>query len=136
MAVLATGRPALTHAETVVQFDVCDLVRISLATGRTHQIRVHLHHIGHPIVGDPVYAGGGHKRVAGSQQARARAIEKLTPRQALHAACLSFRHPQTGDTRVFRAEWPADLKAALDALYPATDLLARDNPLDYLGFFR
>ncbi len=136
MVVLATGRPALTHVEAIARFDVCDLVRIRLATGRTHQIRVHLHHIGHPVVGDPVYSGGGHKRVTGAQQSRAQSIERLVPRQALHAARLSLVHPLTGDACVFSAEWPGDLRPVLAELMPDADLLARDNPLDYLGFFR
>ena len=91
-----TGRPARTDAYVVARFGVGDLLRLELHTGRTHQIRVHLEHIGHPVVGDPVYAGGGSRRISGAARARPTRLERATPRQALHAAALAFRHPVTG----------------------------------------
>ncbi len=136
MTVLATGRHALTRVESVAQFDVCDLVRVTLATGRTHQIRVHLHHAGHPVVGDPVYGGGGSRRMTGSQQPRAQAVETVTPRQALHAASLRFDHPVSGASCRFRSEWPADLHESLSLAMEDRSLLAGHNALEYLGFFR
>ncbi len=136
MTVLATGRPARTLVEPVARFDVCDLVRVRLATGRTHQIRVHLHYVGHPVVGDPAYGGGGPRRVTGSQQARASLLDRNTPRQALHAALLGFLHPDTGEPCEFRSEWPVDLRAALHVANADSDQLARDNWLEYLGFFK
>ncbi len=135
MAVLATGRPARTRIEPVARFDTCDLVRATLGTGRTHQIRVHLAHIGHPLVGDPVYGAGGSKRMTGSQRARALAVERATPRQALHAARLGFTHPETGESCDLRSDWPADLRETLAVASDDASQLDRDNVLDYYGFF-
>jgi 23S rRNA pseudouridine1911/1915/1917 synthase len=131
MAVTAHGRPARTDAYVAARFEVVDLLRLELHTGRTHQIRVHLEHIGHPVVGDPVYAGGGSRRISGAARRAAQAIERATPRQALHAAALAFRHPVTGAHLEFRAEWPADLRDALLAA-GGQDLVARGGPLGYL----
>lgn len=135
MAVLATGRRALTHVVPLSRFDVCDLVKVCLGTGRTHQIRVHLNHVGHPVIGDPIYGGGGHKRMTGGQQARrAIALERATPRQALHAAVLKLQHPVSGKTLQLAAEWPPDLCVALRVAGGDPTLLDRDNLLQYLGF--
>jgi 23S rRNA pseudouridine1911/1915/1917 synthase len=116
------------------RFGVADLLRLELHTGRTHQIRIHLEHVGHPVVGDPVYAGGGARRISGAARAEAERLERATPRQALHAAELRLRHPASGEPLAFRAEWPADLAPAL-ALLGGEDLVARDAPLGYLQFF-
>jgi 23S rRNA pseudouridine1911/1915/1917 synthase len=128
------GRTARTDAYVVARFASCDLLRLELHTGRTHQIRVHLEHIGHPIVGDPVYGGGGSRRISGAARAGAEAIERATPRQALHAAWLSFRHPHTGAWLEFRSEWPADLRTAL-VLAAGPELVAQSEFLGYLRFF-
>jgi 23S rRNA pseudouridine1911/1915/1917 synthase len=134
MAVTPAGRPARTDAFVVGRFGVADLLRLELQTGRTHQIRVHLEHIGHPLVGDPVYAGGGSRRISGAARKAAEALERATPRQALHAAALAFRHPASGAALEFHSEWPADLRPALLAV-GAEDLVARPDPLGYLRFF-
>ena len=134
MAVTPAGRPARTDAYVVARFGVADLLRLELHTGRTHQIRVHLELIGHPIVGDPVYGGGGSRRISGAARREAEALERAAPRQALHAAALAFRHPASGEPLEFRSEWPADLGPALLAL-GAEDLVARPDPLGYLLFY-
>jgi 23S rRNA pseudouridine1911/1915/1917 synthase len=134
MAVNPRGRPARTDAFVAARFEVVDLLRLELHTGRTHQIRAHLEHIGHPVVGDPVYGGGGSRRISGAARRAAQTIERATPRQALHAAALAFRHPVTGEPLEFRAEWPADLRDALLAS-GGQDLVARSDPLGYLVFF-
>jgi len=114
MAVRADGREAVTHYRIEKRFRAHTLARVHLETGRTHQIRVHLAHIGYPIVGDPVY--GGRKRLpAGASAALRNALEDFH-RQALHAARLSFAHPKTGKPVSYEAPLPADLVRLLDAL--------------------
>jgi 23S rRNA pseudouridine1911/1915/1917 synthase len=135
MTVTAGGREARTRAEPVARFEVCDLVRVRLHTGRTHQVRVHLAHVGHPVVGDAVYGGGGARGVSGPLRGRAAELEKLAPRQALHAALLRFQHPATREPMEFRSEWPQDLRAALATASGDSTVLARPNPLQYIGFF-
>ncbi|HEU4698084.1 MAG TPA: RluA family pseudouridine synthase [Gemmatimonadales bacterium] len=135
MAVLAGGRPARTDAFAAARFGVADLLRLELHTGRTHQIRVHLEHVGHPVVGDPVYAGGGARRISGAARATADRLERATPRQALHAAGLRLRHPVSGESLAFRAAWPADLRPALAAAAESPGLADEPDPLGYLQFF-
>jgi 23S rRNA pseudouridine1911/1915/1917 synthase len=110
------------------------LVRLTLHTGRTHQIRVHLQHAGHPVVGDPVYHGGGSRRMSGAGRAAADRLERATPRQALHSAVLSFKHPATGQVVECRSEWPGDLMPSLEAALPE-GVVAGAQLLSYLGFF-
>jgi 23S rRNA pseudouridine1911/1915/1917 synthase len=135
MTVLAGGRHAVTHARVVARFAQTDLLRVTLDTGRTHQIRVHLAHVGHPVVGDREYAFGGSRRVTPSERQAAERVESLAPRQLLHAARLCFAHPITGAGVELRSEWPADLVPALAAAAADPNLLAERNPLQYLGFF-
>jgi 23S rRNA pseudouridine1911/1915/1917 synthase len=118
----------------VARFEVVDLLRLELHTGRTHQIRVHLEHVGHPVVGDPVYAAGGSRRISGTARRAAVLLEQATPRQALHAAALAFRHPVSGAPLEFHAEWPVDLRAAL-VVAGGEELVAEPEPLRYLRFF-
>jgi len=135
MTVADGGRHALTHAAVVARFGSADLLRVRLGTGRTHQIRVHLAHIGHPVVGDREYALGGSRRVAPSERRAAERLEELAPRQLLHAAALAFAHPVTGAPLKLVSEWPADLRPALADAAADANLLAERNPLQYLGFF-
>ncbi len=135
MAVHSEGRPARTEARTVARFGVADLLQVVLVTGRTHQIRVHLAHIGHPVVGDPVYHGGGSRRVSGSDRIEAERLERSAPRQALHAAELRFRHPIHGEPLVLRSEWPADLLPALRVAAGNRVRIADHAALHYLRFF-
>jgi 23S rRNA pseudouridine1911/1915/1917 synthase len=134
MAVVETGRAARTDAFVIARFPVCELLRLELHTGRTHQIRVHAAHIGHPVVGDPVYGSGGSRRISGTARSVADRLEAATPRQALHAAYLSFRHPASGEVLAFTSEWPADLAPALTLAAESTPV-AEHLSLRYLGFF-
>jgi 23S rRNA pseudouridine1911/1915/1917 synthase len=135
MTVAAGGRHAVTHARVVARFELTELLRVKLGTGRTHQIRVHLGHVGHPVVGDRDYAFGGARRVTPSLRRAAERLDDLAPRQLLHAAELSFKHPVSGAPVVVRSEWPDDLRAALVETSGDANLLAQRNPLQYLGFF-
>jgi 23S rRNA pseudouridine1911/1915/1917 synthase len=130
----ASGRHAVTRVRTVARGGPADLVRCVLETGRTHQIRVHLQSIGHPVVGDAVY-GGVEVRRSDASRAAALALAHATPRQALHAAWLVLPHPATGALLDVRAEWPADLRPALAQALGDATLLAETKPLQYLGFF-
>lgn len=135
MAIVPDGRSARTRVEVVARFESTELARLTLETGRTHQIRVHLESIGHPVVGDPVYAGGGSRRISGAARAAADRLERATPRQALHAARLAFRHPETGESLAFRSEWPGDLRPALGEASLGGISVAEPRPLQYLRFF-
>lgn len=135
MTVAQGGRHAVTHATLVARFAHADLLRVKLGTGRTHQIRVHLAHIGCPIVGDREYTFGGSRRVTPSARLEAERLEALAPRQLLHAAALSFTHPVTGVPLALTSEWPEDLRPALAEAAADANLLAQRNPLQYLGFF-
>jgi 23S rRNA pseudouridine1911/1915/1917 synthase len=134
MAVSPRGRTARTDASVVARFDAVELLRLELHTGRTHQIRLHLEHVGHPVVGDPVYGGGGSRRISGANRRAAERIAAAAPRQALHAAALAFRHPVSGAPLEFSSEWPPDLRPTL-AASGGEELVARPDPLRYLRFF-
>jgi len=105
MAVVAKGKPARTHVAIVERFDSATLLRCTLETGRTHQIRVHLAAIGHPLVGDPTY--GGRRSAAGVP---------AFARQALHAARLGLVHPATRNPMAWDAKPPADFAGLIEAL--------------------
>ncbi len=135
MTVRPDGRSARTDLSVTARFTVCDLARAELHTGRTHQIRVHLAHVGHPVVGDPVYAQGGARRISGTGRAQSVELERRTPRQALHAAQLSFSHPITGTPVRLESDWPADLHDCLRAAGLPDDVDPA-SALAYLGFFR
>ena len=108
------GRRAVTHYQVLQRFRSHTSVRVQLETGRTHQIRVHMQHIGHPIAGDPVYGRG--VRMPPLHNPASEAVVNAWRRQALHAQSLTFAHPVSGEALVFTAEVPADLQALLDAL--------------------
>ena len=116
MAVVATGRNALTRFSTVEHFPFLSLIEARLKTGRTHQIRVHLLHLGHPVFGDPTY--GGRNRVGGIRSdhaARARQMLAMIERQALHAQQLYFTHPRSGRPMEFEVGPPEDFVALVKA---------------------
>jgi 23S rRNA pseudouridine1911/1915/1917 synthase len=102
MAVVARGRPAVTHYQVLERYSGASLLRCRLETGRTHQIRVHLSAQGHPLVGDPVYGK--------------RSSSIPFPRQALHAERLALVHPKTGKTMEWQVEPPADMRELISAL--------------------
>ncbi len=114
MAVTDAGKPAVTHYTVRERFRGHTFINVRLETGRTHQIRVHFAHRRHPLVGDRVY-GGRPKLPKGASQALVAAL-KSYPRQALHAACLEFDHPDTGERVTVEAPLPDDFQALLDAL--------------------
>ncbi len=115
------GRRAITHYETVRTLPaksrdvIASVVRCRLETGRTHQIRLHLAHIGHPLLGDSVY-GSGHTASASKLKQQARESLARLSRQALHAESLGFRHPETGDPMVFRSSLPDDMQDLLEKI--------------------
>ncbi len=114
MAVTARGRSAVSHYRVLKKYRAHTLVQVSLESGRTHQIRVHMAHIHFPIVGDPVY--GGRLRIP--PRATARLAEALHgfKRQALHAAKLALIHPETGQALRWAASVPADMGRLMEAL--------------------
>lgn len=114
MAVVEGGRPARTHLERVERWVAADLVRARLETGRTHQIRVHLAWIGHPVVGDEMYGRGAERGISGPGRAWARAFASRVPRQFLHASELMLRHPRTGEVLRFTSPLPPDLAEAAE----------------------
>jgi 23S rRNA pseudouridine1911/1915/1917 synthase len=117
MAVMTKGKPALTHYRVIENFGVASLVECTLATGRTHQIRVHMAHIKHPLVGDKNY-GGRFFRVAKNKTTRDNYADSLRefPRQALHAVGLKFIHPRTGKSVKFSSKLPQDMRELIEGL--------------------
>ncbi len=113
MALVEHGRDSITRYKVEKRLRYISLLRCELETGRTHQIRVHLKSIGHPIVGDPLYSGPQWKGIPD------RKIQKLlaaVTRQALHSTRLSFEHPRTGKALVFESALPPDLEEIVNQL--------------------
>ncbi|GAC44628.1 ribosomal large subunit pseudouridine synthase D [Pediococcus acidilactici NGRI 0510Q] len=106
MAINEEGRPAVTHFKVLERFGEYTLIECQLETGRTHQIRVHLKYIGHPVAGDPLY--GPRKTLKGNGQ-------------FLHAKLLGFKHPRTGEEMVFEADPPAIFQTTLKKLRAISD---------------
>ena len=126
MAIAPAGRAARTDFYRLARFESTDLLRAHLHSGRTHQIRIHLASVGHPVVGDDTYGGGGARQLMG-----------LPPkRHFLHAAWLVFRHPVTGELLDLRSKLPDDLRQSLVAASEMAELIAHPDPLEYLGFYR
>ena len=115
MAVVEGGKSAATEYTVLEQFPRVALIRLKLRTGRTHQIRVHLAHINHPVFGDPTYNG---RHVPGGITGRAnlQRLLALMPRQALHARTLGFVHPSSRRELDFESPLPADMQELLNAL--------------------
>ncbi len=114
MAVVATGKPSVTHYRVVKRFRLHTWVRVKLETGRTHQIRVHMAHRRYPIVGDPVY--GGRMRMPANASAELQQTLRDFSRQALHAIQLAVPHPQNGEVMEWTAELPDDMRHLIEVL--------------------
>lgn len=117
------GREATTMYEVEERFGLATLARITLKTGRTHQIRVHMSHFGHPVVGDPTYRGRSHylRRLSKSERITGTSLLGILSRQALHATELQLPHPDDGRIMNFTSPLPEDMKTAVEFL--------RSNPL-------
>jgi 23S rRNA pseudouridine1911/1915/1917 synthase len=125
MAIVSSGRAARTDFVRLARFGSADLLRAHLHSGRTHQIRVHLSSIGHPVLGDDTYGGGGGRRLV-----------SLPPkRHFLHAAWLIFPHPVSGELVDVRSPLPEDLRVSLAAVAELDDLPSHPDPLDDFGFY-
>ena len=118
MAAVENGKSATTHYQVEEKFPSCTLLRCRLETGRTHQIRVHLAHIGHALVGDSVYLKGAQKCVP-----QLRALLHGFPRQALHATRLALEHPVTGVIMEWEADMPQDMQQLLRQIREAVSSL-------------
>jgi 23S rRNA pseudouridine1911/1915/1917 synthase len=116
VAVTGDGKSAVTEYEVLKEFEFLSLVRLHLKTGRTHQIRVHLAHINHPVFGDPTYGGRNNtwNGLTGKKAQFAANLLKLIPRQALHAKTIGFVHPLSKELIKFDSELPADMQAILE----------------------
>jgi 23S rRNA pseudouridine1911/1915/1917 synthase len=126
MAIVSSGRLARTDFVRLARYESVDLLRARLHTGRTHQIRVHLASVGHPVVGDDTYGGGG-----------ARRLVALPPhRHFLHAAWLRLRHPITNAVMDLRSPLPADLTRSLAAISGDEQVTLASDALTDVGFYR
>ena len=113
--VKTNGRHAVTHYEVLERYPQFALVQLTLETGRLHQIRVHLQHIGHPVVGDAVY-GGEQRAMNDADTPELKHVLSQLKRQALHARLLGFEHPATGEHLTFLAEVPKEIQRVVDVL--------------------
>ncbi|PPK49891.1 23S rRNA pseudouridine(1911/1915/1917) synthase RluD [Marinobacter persicus] len=114
MAVVPNGKPAVTHYRLVERFAAHTHIRCKLESGRTHQIRVHMAHVRHPLVGDPVY--GGRLRLPKGTSDELREVLADFNRQALHAQQLTLEHPETGEILSWEAPLPDDMIELIEAL--------------------
>ena len=112
------GKPSVTHWRVLERYGLSTLIEAQLETGRTHQIRVHMTAVRHPVVGDPTYGGRVKKLLSlrPAERSLAHNLLRLLQRQALHAVGLEFAHPVTGHKLEFRSEPPADFREALERL--------------------
>jgi 23S rRNA pseudouridine1911/1915/1917 synthase len=120
MAVVASGKPAVTHFRVLERFETYTHLRVRLETGRTHQIRVHMAHIGHPLLGDTLY--GARLRLPKHADEELKNVLQDFRRQALHAAQLGLIHPATGEYLEWQAPLPEDIQGLLNALHAHADI--------------
>ena len=114
MAVVSSGKPAVTHYRLIERFAAHTHVRCKLESGRTHQIRVHMTHVRHPLVGDPVY--GGRLRLPKGTTEELRDVLAAFHRQALHARQLTLEHPETGEILSWEVPLPEDMVHLIETL--------------------
>ncbi len=114
MAVVNSGKPAVTHYRLAERFRSHTHIKVKLETGRTHQIRVHMAHLKYPLVGDPVY--GGRLRLPPSSSEQLQQTLRRFPRQALHASRLGLQHPQSGEYMEWQVPLPEDMEQLLEVL--------------------
>ncbi|MCK5887542.1 MAG: RNA pseudouridine synthase, partial [Alcanivorax sp.] len=125
MAVVSSGKPAVTHYRLLERFAAHTLVRCKLESCRTHQIRVHMAHVRHPLVGDPAY--GGQLRLPKGTTEELRDVLAAFTRQALHARQLTLEHPETGEILSWEVPLPEDMVHLIEALRKhARELEERD----------
>jgi 23S rRNA pseudouridine1911/1915/1917 synthase len=118
MAVVeAAGKAARTELFVVDRYTRFDYIRVTTLTGRTHQIRVHLTHIGHPLLGDPVYGGRRRRARASNAVSKDDRLLGILRRHALHASRLSFQHPSTREWMSYQSALPADMRLALETIH-------------------
>ena len=123
-AVRSNGKDAVTHYRVINRFAHHTHVKAILETGRTHQIRVHLSHIGYPLIGDSIY--GGRLRFPKKASEELKNALKSFSRQALHSKKLSLIHPETGNSMTWKIELPDDMKVLLDTLSNFDSLMAKE----------
>lgn len=121
MAVSSTGKPSVTHYRVEQRYRAHTLIKCKLETGRTHQIRVHMAHIRHPLLGDPVY-GGRFKQAKGMTESCREVIHNFR-RQALHAGLLGFIHPTSGEEVSWQVDLPDDMQQLVDALAADAEMI-------------
>lgn len=114
MAVVINGKRAVTHFDILENFKHYTSIKVNLETGRTHQIRVHMHYVNYPLLGDPVY--GNHLRVEPKVESGLKEIIRTFPRQALHARSLAFIHPKSQNQVKFKCRLADDLSELLEEL--------------------
>jgi 23S rRNA pseudouridine1911/1915/1917 synthase len=114
MAIVEDGRNATSHAKVRERWRSAELLDVALETGRTHQIRVHLAHIGHPVVGDRIYGAGWERGLGGPTRRWVDELARRTKRQFLHAAELAFDHPLSAERMRFSAELPPELASVAE----------------------
>jgi len=114
MAVVRSGKDAVSHYRVLERFRAHSYIKVRLETGRTHQIRVHMAHLHHPLVGDPTY--GGRLRVPTDSGAALQEVLQGFKRQALHAGSLGLIHPESGEALNWEAPLPADMQQLLETL--------------------
>jgi 23S rRNA pseudouridine1911/1915/1917 synthase len=114
MSISEAGRRAVTRGRVRERWAAAELLDVALETGRTHQIRVHVASLGHPVVGDPLYGAGWERGMGGPHRRWALELAARVPRTFLHAARLAFEHPVTGTPMKFSAPLPPDLESVAE----------------------